>query len=137
MSLTSLWRQCGGDGVPSAFKQDIWAHVNDVAEQFNDPGNLLHLLVTNGHPWSMAKTAIETSSFVMARNAFLHAFLINRQQGSRSMVNFEDWVDDTGGQVMSIPHNSNLSDGQDLVKLRQRTSNRPLYAQRRNRWNNN
>ena len=128
----------GGDGVPSQFKQDIWAHVNDVAEQFNDPGNFTAFI---GYEWTSSVNGKNRHRNILFRDgpektlSFTPFSSIDNKDPEALWSILEDWVDETGGQVMSIPHNSNLSDGQEFSEIR--GNGLPidaLYAQRRNRW---
>ncbi len=127
-----------GDGVPSQFKQNIWAHVNDVAEQFNDPGIFTAFI---GYEWTSSVNGNNRHRNILFRDgpektlSFTPFSSIDNKDPEALWSVLESWVDATGGQVMSIPHNSNLSDGQEFSE--NRGNGLPidsLYAQRRNRW---
>ncbi len=128
----------GGDGVPPQFKRNIWAHVNEVAEQYNDPGNFTAFI---GYEWTSSVNGKNRHRNVLFRDgpektlSFVPFSSIDNKDPEALWSTLESWVKETGGQVMSIPHNSNLSDGLEFGD--NRDNGLPLdseYAQRRNRW---
>ena len=122
----------------SSFQEAIWEKVVDKAEQYNQPGNFTAFI---GYEWSsgrgggnMHRVVIfkdgkeETrqitpfSSFDNDRPKALWQFLANYER-------------DTGGGVLAIPHNSNVSAGLMFASEDSDGETMTLdYAEQRNRW---
>ncbi len=116
----------------------VWQETIDTAEAFNEPGKFTAFI---GYEWT---------SLVKGNN--LHRVVIYRDGGERAnqtlpftladsadpedlWTALQAYEDKTGGQVLAIPHNGNLSNGLmfDTVTL----GGGPLtveYATRRQRW---
>lgn len=124
---------------PSAEEfQTFWQEIIDTAEAYNDPGNFTAVI---GYEWT---------SLLGGNN--LHRNIIYRDNGDKAnqmvpytaeqSTNPEDlwnWMqayeDKTGGDVLAIPHNGNLSNG--LMFDQTDLNGNPLtknYAQRRQLW---
>jgi len=116
----------------------VWHHVIEAAEQYNDPGKFTAFI---GYEWT---------SLVKGNN--LHRVIIYRDGGNaaRQALPFTladspdperlwDWMqayeEKTGGDVLAIPHNGNLSNGLmfDLETLSGSAITMD-YATRRQRW---
>ena len=116
----------------------VWQGVIDAAETYNDPGEFTAFI---GYEWT---------SLVKGNN--LHRVVIYRDNGSQArqtlpftladsadpedlwnaMQNYED---KTGGDLLAIPHNGNLSNG--LMFDVETLSGKPLdrnYAELRQKW---
>jgi hypothetical protein len=102
----------GNYELSSEFKQSIWYRVIDAAEKHNDPGNFTTFA---GYEWS-------SNPPMLHRNVvFLNGPEITRQTVPFSKYdsydvedlwrNLDDYMKATGGEVIAIPHNSNLSGG--------------------------
>ena len=122
---------------PEEFRT-AWEEIVDWAEEFNDPYKFTALI---GYEW----TAIDAGDN-------LHRNVIYRDNGDKATVllpkTTEDgtdpellweWMaayeDTTGGDVLAIPHNGNLSNGQMFADVDARGM--PLnhsYAEQRQRW---
>ena len=122
----------------SGLTESVWASQVNTADAFNDPGRFTALI---GYEW--------TSSF---NGDNLHRVVIFRDDASRagqvlpySQYESEDpedlwrWMagyeEQTGGRVLAIPHNGNLSNG--LMFPAVRANGAPVdadYAGRRSRW---
>ncbi|NEQ36842.1 MAG: DUF3604 domain-containing protein [Okeania sp. SIO3I5] len=124
---------------PSAEEfQTAWQEIVDAAETYNDPGNFTAVI---GYEWTS----------VLGGNN-LHRNIIYRDNGDKAKqlvpyttdqsTNPEDlwnWMqayeDKTGGDVLAIPHNGNLSNGLMFAEFDH--NGNPLtkdYAQRRQLW---
>jgi len=92
----------------------VWKNVVDAAEKYNDPGNFTAFI---GYEWT---------SLIKGNN--LHRVVIYRDNGDlaikqlpftnedssdpeRLWDNLESYEKNTGGKVLAIPHNGNLSNG--------------------------
>jgi hypothetical protein len=118
--------------------QTVWERNNATADEFNDPGKFTAFI---GYEWS---------SFPQGRN--LHRVVIFRDGASRAnlVVPFSsfdspdveelwkylaDYEAKTGGRVLAIPHNGNVSNG--LMFSNETLSGEPIdgvYAETRSRW---
>jgi hypothetical protein len=116
----------------------VWEHNNATADEFNEPGKFTAFI---GYEWS---------SFPGGRN--LHRVVIFRDAADRAnqVVPFSsidspdvenlwaylaDYEAKTGGRVLAIPHNGNVSNG--LMFSETTFSGQPLdraYAEARMRW---
>ncbi len=124
---------------PSAEEfQTFWQEIIDAAEAYNDPGNFTAVI---GYEWT---------SLPGGNN--LHRNIIYRDNGDKAKqlvpyttdqsTNPEDlwnWMqayeDKTGGNVLAIPHNGNMSNG--LMFAERDHNGNPLtedYAKRRQLW---
>lgn len=131
-----------GDQINSRKMQiRVWERQTEAADRHNDPGNFTALI---GFEWSSLNTAEVPSN--------LHRVVVFKDGANKAnrIVPFsafdsndpEDlwaWMqayeDETGGSVLAIPHNGNLSNG--LMFATERLNGDPLtkeYAQTRMRW---
>jgi hypothetical protein len=136
-------------GVPKfdnpQVKRSVWDDVVDIASKYNQPGTFTAL---NGYEWSTISTGKDGSG---PAGANLHRVVIFRDGPDRvkqilpfSAFDSQDpeklweflasYEKKTGGRVLAIPHNGNLSNGQmyaETVKDKKMTRD---YAERRARW---
>ena len=131
-----------GDKIKSpAMKRSVWDRQIAAAEAHNDPGRFTALI---GYEWTSLNTADVPSN--------LHRVVIFRDNGSRvaEIVPFSahdsmdpedlwkfmaDYESKTGGRVLAIPHNGNLSNG--LMFSVERLNGRKIdrdYAETRMKW---
>ena len=131
-----------GDPIQSRKMQiNVWKRVLDSAERHNEPGVFTSLI---GYEWTSLNTAEIPSN--------LHRVLIFKDGADRAerVVPFsaydsqdpedlwawmQDYEDLTGGSILAIPHNGNLSNG--LMFATERLNGEPLtreYAETRMRW---
>ena len=116
----------------------VWQQVVEAAERHNDPGKFTALI---GYEWT---------SLIRGNN--LHRVVIYRDNGDKAIQTLpytnddssdpEDlwnalqaYEDKTGGSVLAIPHNGNLSNG--MMFSPRRVNGKKLdkaYAQRRQQW---
>ena len=131
-----------GDKINSAaMKRSVWDRQIAAAEKHNEPGRFTALI---GYEWTSLNTAEVPSN--------LHRVVIFRGDGRRAsqvvpfsahdsmdpedlwefMANYEA---NTGGRIMAIPHNGNLSNG--LMFSVERLNGRKIdrdYAEARMKW---
>jgi hypothetical protein len=125
--------------------RSMWDRVVDIASQYNQPGTFTAL---NGYEWSSISTGTGGSG---PAGANLHRNVIFRDGPDRvkQVVPFSAfdsgdpeklwefmaaYEKNTGGSVLSIPHNGNISNGQmyaEIIKGQPMTQD---YAERRARW---
>jgi hypothetical protein len=118
-----------------------WERQIEIAEQFNEPGKFTALI---GFEWTMSGTLEDPGN--------LHRVVVFRDDGDRvsqvvpfSLFDGQDpedlWAymqgyeDKTGGQVLAIPHNGNVSNGK--MFLPERMNGKSIdgeYARMRRRW---
>jgi hypothetical protein len=125
-----------------AVKRSIWRGVTAAADRYNEPGRFTAFI---GYEWSSA--ASSTPGF-----GNLHRVIVFKDDASKanrtvpfSKYDSEDpealwdylasYERETGGEVLAIPHNGNMSNG-DMFAM-QTFSGKALtreYAERRQRW---
>ncbi len=118
-----------------------WERTIEIAEKYNDPGRFTSLI---GFEWTMSGTLQDPGN--------LHRVVVFRDGGDRTsqVVPFslfdgqdveelwaylQDYEDKTGGQVLAIPHNGNVSNGKMFAV--ERMNGKPIdadYARLRQRW---
>ena len=133
----SQWREIGG-----AFKRSVWQRIIEMAEEFNDPGTFTTF---SGYEWSSGgskpgvfgnlhrvvifKDSPERTSTVLP---FGGADSRDPEDLWRYFARYEEI---TGGEVLAIPHNGNLSNGEMFALTT--FDGQPLtseYARARSRW---
>lgn len=130
-----------GPGNPAYRK--VWEDIVAAAEEFNDPGNFTTF------------AAFEWTSLVAGNN--LHRNVIFRDGPERTLqiepyvtspptgssdprklwAWLQNYEDVTGGQVLAIPHNGNLSNGMMFPLVDDFNGGEPLdavYAEQRQKW---
>ena len=136
-------------GVPrfedSKVTRTVWDEVVDIASKYNQPGTFTAL---NGYEWSTVSNGKDGSG---PAGANLHRVVIFRDGPDRvkqvlpfSAFDSGDpeklweymaaYEKKTGGQILAIPHNGNISNGQmyaEVIKGKDMTKD---YAERRARW---
>ena len=125
--------------------RSVWEDVVDIASKYNQPGTFTAL---NGYEWTMISTGKNGSG---PKGANLHRNVIFRDGPDRvkQIVPYSafdsgdpemlweflaEYEKKTGGSVLTIPHNGNISNGQmyaDTIKGEPMTKD---YAERRARW---
>ena len=126
-------------------KRSVWDDVVDIASKYNQPGTFTAL---NGYEWSTISSGKDGSG---PAGANLHRCVIFRDGPERvkQILPFSafdsgdpeklweflaEYEKKTGGRVLAIPHNGNISNGQmyaELIKGKKMTRD---YAERRARW---
>ncbi len=117
----------------------MWAKVTSAAEKYNEPGRFTAFI---GYEWTSMPGGNNLHRNVIFRDGKDKADQIvpMSQYDSTDPEKLWDWMaayeQKTGGRVLAIPHNGNLSNGLmfDDVTL---TTKKPIdrdYAERRMRW---
>jgi hypothetical protein len=139
-----IWLNAGAEGKnPLAGEKRLiapaWEHITKVADQYNEPGRFTAFI---GFEWTSHPNGNNLHRVVVFRDAQDKAkqvIPISRDDTvdpEKLWQWMADYENKTGGKVLAIPHNGNLSNGLmfDDVTL---TSKKPLdrdYAERRRRW---
>jgi hypothetical protein len=121
------------------FVRSMWARLTTAAEKYNTPGEFTALI---GFEWTSTPDGNNLHRNVIFRDGKDKADQIIpiSQYETKDPEKLWEWMADyekkTGGKILAIPHNGNLSNGQmfDDVTL---TTNKPLdrdYALKRMHW---
>ncbi len=122
--------------VPIA--KSVWAKQNAVAERYNDPGTFTTLI---GYEWTSVPNGNNLHRNVIFRDGSdrtdqILPFSSMQSEDPEKLWEFlEGYEEKTGGQVLAIPHNGNLSNGRMFALTT--FDGEPLtadYAERRARW---
>jgi hypothetical protein len=125
--------------LSTSFASTIWGRYLETAERFNDPGKFTALI---GYEWTSTTGGNNLHRNVYYRDDMAHAAQVlpytvaasdNPEDLWRWMENYEQH---TGGQVIAMAHNGNLSNGLMFPEINPATG-KPLtreYAEQRNRW---
>ena len=121
------------------FARSVWERYLDIAEKFNEPGRFTALI---GYEWTSTEMGNNLHRNVLYRDGADVARQMNPYTTAESF-NPEDlwkWMeqyeDKTGGRVLTLAHNGNLSNGIMFPEINPKTG-RPLtadYARARIRW---
>jgi hypothetical protein len=139
-----LWLNSGAAGKNPLAGEDrlilpAWEHIIKTADEFNEPGRFTAFI---GYEWTSHPGGNNLHRVVVYRDKqdkAIQARPLSRDDTTDPEKLWE-WMaayeKKTGGQVLAIPHNGNLSNGLmfDDVTL---TGKKPLdrdYAERRRRW---
>ncbi len=119
-------------------KRSVWDRVVDIASEYNDPGVFTAF---NGYEWSSAPGGNNLHRVVIFRDGpnrvkqilpFSAFDSIDPEDLWNALASYET---STGGQVLAIPHNGNISNG---VMFAETMSNgrrfNKAYAEMRSRW---
>ena len=124
----------GGDMLRNA-----WDVMTDLAEKYNDPGKFSAFI---GYEWTSQPGGNNLHRVVMFKDdkATLGSTLPFSAFDSEDVEDLWDFMaayeKNTGGQVLAIPHNGNLSSGTMFLPQHQKTGE-PIdanYAKARLRW---
>ena len=122
--------------------QSLWNHVVDIAEDYNDPG---HFTAVIGFEWTSLIKGNNMHRVVMFRDggdlAKKVAPMVQTPPfGSPDPMDLwkylEDYEAKTGGDVLAIPHNGNLSNG-IMFRLSDQWNGREFdmeYVTQRDKW---
>jgi hypothetical protein len=118
-------------------KRNVWDSVVDIASEYNEPGVFTAF---NGYEYSPAPNGDNLHRVVIFRDGpdrvkqilpFSAFDSIEPEALWAFMARYEEM---TGGQILAIPHNPNISNG---VMFAETVNGRPMtrdYAERRARW---
>ncbi|MGI9285900.1 MAG: DUF3604 domain-containing protein, partial [Pseudomonadales bacterium] len=127
-----------GIEVPPKLQQQIWDQVGAVADQFNEPGRFTAFI---GYEWTSMPGGNNLHRNVLFRDGadktsqVTPFSSINSGDPEDLWQYLADYEAKTGGRVMAIPHNGNVSNG--LMFAESTLDGKPIskdYAQRRMRW---
>jgi hypothetical protein len=122
--------------------QEAWQLTMDAADAANAPGEFTAFI---GYEWTSTESGLNLHRVVLYRDGKDKAELMEPYTsippwGSPDERNLWGWLAEyektTGGQVLAIPHNGNLSNGH-MFPLKQPLFGAPLdrdYAENRARW---
>jgi uncharacterized protein DUF3604 len=118
-------------------ERSVWDKVVDTASKYNEPGTFTAL---NGYEWSSTTDGNNLHRVVVFRDGpdrvkQIIPFSAFDSQDPEGLWGFmAGYEQKTGGQVLAIPHNGNISNGvmfAETVKGKAMTQD---YAERRARW---
>ena len=121
-----------------AIKQSAWEYILDTAEKFNDPGNFTAFV---GFEWTSMPNGNNLHRNVIFKEGKAKAgqvlpfSLFDSEDPEDLWKYMENYEKKTGGEVLAIPHNGNLSNG--LMFPLTDSKGNPLsraYAEARARW---
>lgn len=123
----------------SPLGRTMWERTTQAAEEHNDPGAFTALI---GYEWTSGPDGNNLHRNVIFRDskAKTDQVVPFSAYDSDDPEDLWDWMEryeaTTGGQVLAIPHNGNLSNGLmfDDVTLTDKTPLDAAYAERRMRW---
>ena len=141
------WRKSKASGIDPMGNDEkgiqaaktAWELITSAAEKYNDPG---HFTAFIGYEWTSVPGGNNLHRNVIFRGGKQKADQIipfssyDSEDAEDLWAWMADYEEKTGGRLLAIPHNANLSNGLmfDDVSL---TSKKPIdadYATRRNRW---
>jgi hypothetical protein len=124
--------------VGSGFAQSVWGDVGEAAERYNNPGSFTAFI---GYEYSSLPEGDNLHRVVIFRdgadktNQIAPFSLFDGENPEELWAYMQSYEEKTGGKVMSIPHNGNLSAGRMFAL--QQFDGKPLtaeYAKARMRW---
>ena len=127
----------GDEGLPAA--KTAWNLIVEAAEKYNQPG---HFTAFIGYEWTSVPGGNNLHRNVIFRDDRERAeqVLPFSSYESESAEDLWQWMADyertTGGRILAIPHNGNLSNGLmfDDVTFKAKVPIDRAYAERRARW---
>jgi hypothetical protein len=126
----------------TAAYRDAWDEAIDAAEEYNAPGSFTAFI---GYEWTSTTGGYNLHRVVIYRDGEAKAGVMTpyttlTPEGSDDPVDLWEWMaqyeDKTGGRLLAIAHNGNLSNG-IMFPLEETFSGRPVdgsYAQTRAKW---
>ncbi|MFV0278852.1 MAG: DUF3604 domain-containing protein [Parahaliea sp.] len=126
------------DAASSALKANIWSRVAQTADSYNEPGRFSAFI---GYEWSSSPQANNLHRVVVYRDgadkaAKMIPFTAVDSNAPSDLWQFlADYEARTGGQILAIPHNGNLSNG--LMFAPRTYAGQAIdrrYAENRARW---
>lgn len=123
---------------PTPVKQSVWGEVGRIADAYNEPGLFTAFI---GYEWTSTPDGNNLHRNVMFRDGsdvtskVIPFSAIDSSDPEALWAYMADYEAQTGGAVLAIPHNGNLSNGLMFseTRLNGKALDKP-YAQRRARW---
>lgn len=119
----------------------VWERQIDAAEKYNEPGRFTALIgfewtsiATQENPGNLHRVVIFKDGKDKASQV-LPFSTVNSNDPEKLWEYMENYEAKTGGSVLAIPHNGNVSNGQmfPIVRLNGEAIDR-AYAEKRSRW---
>jgi hypothetical protein len=126
------------DAVPPPVEQTVWREITQIADEYNEPGQFTAFA---GYEWTSMVDGNNLHRCVIFKDGQQQtgAILPFSAQDSRDPEDLwaalQRYEDATGGDVIAIPHNGNVSNG--MMWELETLSDEPLdaeYARTRTRW---
>ena len=123
---------------PESVRQSIWQEVAETADHYNKPGQFTALI---GYEWTVAIRGNNLHRVVVYRDGADKVAQLPPFSGQDSLDPRDLWAaldryeKETGGEVMAIAHNGNISNG--MMFPNETVDGKPLtrkYAESRSRW---
>ncbi len=123
---------------PEHIRRSIWQEVAQTADDYNHPGEFTALI---GYEWTSSIAGNNLHRVVVYRDGAEKVGQIAPFSGQDSLDPRDLWnalahyEEETGGQVLAIPHNGNLSNG--MMFSSESVDGEPIdlaYAELRSRW---
>ena len=123
--------------------RDTWETIVQAAENYNEPGQFTALI---GFEWTSLVKGNNLHRVVLIRDNgdkanMIEPYTTTPPQGSPNPRDLwrwmGNWEEKTGGQMLAIPHNGNLSNGWMFPLVDNFDENNPLdsaYVEARNHW---
>ena len=128
-------------GIPrfrdAKLERSVWDTVVDTASEYNEPGTFTAL---NGYEWSSTTDGNNLHRVVVFRDGpdrvkQIIPFSAFDSQDPEGLWDFlARYEQQTGGQVLAIPHNGNISNGVMFAETVNGQAMTRDYAERRARW---
>ena len=124
--------------MPAAIVGPVWVRAVETADEFNDPGRFTTF---SAYEWTSMIGGDNLHRVVLFKDAadkvatVLPFSPLVSTDPERLWEVLETYERETGGEVIAIPHNSNVSNGRMFVPTR--VDGKPLteeYARKRSRW---
>jgi hypothetical protein len=126
----------------TAVYRSAWETAIEAADEFNDPGNFTAFI---GYEWTSTTMGFNLHRVVVYRDdgtkaSMLEPYTTIAPLGSDNPVDLWDWLqgyeDKTGGKILAIAHNGNLSNGIMFPIIDSFTDKRVTkdYVETRARW---
>jgi hypothetical protein len=122
------------------FQQTVWDEYIEIAERFNDPGRFTAMI---GYEWTSTEDGNNLHRNVLYRDdgdvarrmvPYTTAESLNPEELWKWMARYEET---TGGRVLTLAHNGNMSNGIMFPVETNPATGQPLtsgYAEQRARW---
>jgi hypothetical protein len=101
----------------SAVYDDVWKYITETADQFNEPGKFTAFI---GYEWTSVPKGFNLHRNVVFRDGKARAqqvvpMVTQPPVGSTDPLDLYEWLEEyerkTGGKVLALAHNGNLSNG--------------------------
>jgi Protein of unknown function (DUF3604) len=124
--------------LPESYRRQVWGEVATIADRHNDPGQFTAFV---GYEWTAMIKGNNLHRVVLYRDGAKTATKIapfsalDSKDPEKLWAALANYEEKTGGDVMAIPHNGNVSNG--LMFSDKTVDGKPFdkaYAEMRNRW---